>query len=116
MPAIAAIKTLVVVMGVLIVLGLGLLAYGVMRSAGTLAPETEAGTAAGMGTAPPAAAFGLRALDEPPGTRLNHVTGDGAGRVLLGLSGGGRPDRVVVIDGRDGRRLGTVLVGPDTAR
>jgi len=95
----AAVKSLVVFMGVLILLGLGLFGYGMMQQSGKLGRED--------GGRP---AFDRASLDEPEGTRISHMMSDGQGRLLLGLTGGGRPDRVVVIDPADGRRLGTVTV------
>jgi hypothetical protein len=98
----AAVKSLVVFMSLLLLLGLGLLGYGMMQKSRDLREATSA----------EAPAFGPVGLDEPAGTSLTHFAGDGQGRLLLGLTGGGRPDRVVVVDGASGRRLGTLSLGP----
>ena len=99
----AAVKSLVVFMGVLLILGLGLLGYGMVQQSDKMRQSEDNREAM----------FGPAALDEPEGTRIAHMRTDGAGRLLLGLTGGGRPDRVAVVDLADGRHLGTVLVtGP----
>jgi hypothetical protein len=82
----AALKAAVVVMGVLIVAGFALL-VGVLVSR------------MGGGPAVPVAAM----LDEPAGTRITSVAAS-AERLAVSLQGGG-PDRVVVLDLRDGRVL-----------
>jgi hypothetical protein len=82
-----ALKVLVVVMGVMIVLGVaGLVVVAARRVVAVPAPAARS------------------LLDEPAGT---HIVGVSAlpDRLALQLAGGG-PDRVVVIDLRDGRVLG----------
>ncbi|MBB4285255.1 hypothetical protein [Roseospira goensis] len=97
----AAVKGLVAFMSLLLLLGLGLLGYGMVQKSDEMRQPEGSGLAA----------FGPAGLDEPAGTRITHMVSDGRGRVLLGLTGGGRPDRVAVIDAADGRRLGTLTVG-----
>ena len=83
-----ALKVAVVVMGILIVGGtitLGVLLLG--RVSAQSGPMT-------------------RVLDEPPGTAIVG-TSTAPDRLTLLLHGGG-PDRVVVVDTRDGRVLGRV--------
>jgi hypothetical protein len=86
----AALKAAVVVMGVLIVAGFALL-VGVLVS--------RVGGGSSSGRAVPVAAT----LDEPAGTRIASVAAS-AERLVVSLQGGG-PDRVVVLDLRDGRVL-----------
>ncbi|SOD97556.1 hypothetical protein [Caenispirillum bisanense] len=115
-----ALKALVAVMGILIVLGLVLLGWGIytkMQKPGTVStaagPVVEAplaGTAPAAPAAapqPPAATFGTVTLAEPPSTEIEAV-GVAEGRILLRLGGGGKPDRVVVLRAADGARLGTI--------
>ncbi|EKV31378.1 hypothetical protein C882_3751 [Caenispirillum salinarum AK4] len=136
-----ALKALVVVMGILIVAGVGLVIYGVLTQFG---PDVEEGeTIAGPATAPgvappldtpapaapgggvvgavPAEPIGDIMLDEPAATEITGAT-VGENRILLRLSGGGRPDRVVILRATDGERLGSITLGgadeadaPDTA-
>jgi hypothetical protein len=75
---------LVVVMGVLIVAGTGLLGVMIVHR-----------------VAAPAAVAGNVVLDEPAGTRIAEVSALPDRRALR-LEGGG-PDRVVVVDLRQGR-------------
>jgi len=117
-----AVKILVAAMGVLIVAGMGLLIYGVMQTSGKLGadkaspppppPASASATAAPASSAEP---FGAVALGEPEGSHIAHMTSDGQGRLLLGVSGGGQPDRVLVIDATQGRRLGTIGLGPSVS-
>lgn len=102
----AAVKSLVAFMGILILIGLGLLGYGMMRASDELG--------AGQANQNEARHFGAVTLDQPTGSRLRQVMPDGAGRVLMTVTGGGRPDRVLVVDINSGRMLGSVhLAGED---
>ncbi len=78
---------LVVGMGVLIVAGVAVVAV------------TIVGRMGGHGAVPATVT-----LDQPAGTRIVGVAGLGD-RLAVVLQGGG-PDRVVVVDGRGGVRLG----------
>jgi len=102
----AAVKSLVAFMGILILIGLGLLGYGMMRTSDTMS--------AGRVHEGEARQFGAVFLDQPSESRLREVIPDGAGRVLITVTGGDRPDRVLVVDIDSGRLLGSVhLVGED---
>lgn len=120
-----ALKALVVVMGILIVLGIGLVVYGLLTQFGkggeavatapaVTPPMAEAvpvpGPAAGVVGRVPAEPFGSVLLDEPADTAITGASA-GDGRILLRLSGGGKPDRVVVLRGDDGSVLGTIGLG-----
>ena len=104
-----AVKTLVAVMTLLLLLGLGLLAYGMAQQSSKL------GRSEGDVTIPrvddPPMTFNSVALDEPAGSAIVATMADGRGRMLVTITGGGRPDRVVVVDMVEGRRLGVVTVG-----
>lgn len=127
-----ALKALVAVMGILIVLGLVLLGWGIYTKmqrqgtgptaavpgvevpvsgmAGTAAAPVAAPVAASTQATPPAVAaepFGTVTLAEPADTEIKAV-GVAEGRILLRLGGGGKPDRVVVLRADDGTRLGTI--------
>lgn len=113
-----ALKALVAVMGILIVLGLVLLGWGIYtkmeRPAAPVAavPAVEAplaGAPQAVEPMPPAPAgpFGTVTLAEPADTEIEAV-GMSEGRILLRLGGGGKPDRVVVLNAETGERLGTI--------
>lgn len=121
-----ALKVLVVVMGVLIIVGTAtLIAVIAHRMAAPAAGPGAHGTTASADTAvpsaappavpsatPPAAApvapF-ARLLDEPDGTRISGMTAAGD-RLAVALQGGG-PDRIVLIDPRDGHVAGRLRIG-----
>ena len=99
-PGTRALLALVIGMAVLI-------AVGVVVVVATLVHRTfGSGTA---GAARPGAA-GTVSLGEPPGSRIVSVS-SADGRVALLVSGGGVPDRVVLLDARDGGRVATVRLG-----
>jgi hypothetical protein len=82
----AALKAAVIGMGVLILLGVGVLAVVIAQRLAAPRPGLVNAT-----------------LDEPPGTHIAGVAAD-ADRLALRLEGGG-PDRVVVVDLRTGQVL-----------
>ncbi len=94
-------KALVIGMGVLIVLGLAGVVYGIARNAEKLQQREAAGDA---GPAEPLAGFGARTLDTPPGCRLAASHPLGARLLVLRLDG--LPERgcqqVLVVDLGDG--------------
>jgi len=92
-----ALKILVVVMGVLIVAGTATLAVLLIRRAGgDAAPQ-----------APTASAL-LRQLDEPSGTSIAAIALS-PDRLAIHLHGGG-PDRVVLIDPRNGATVARIAL------
>jgi hypothetical protein len=97
----ALLKGLVIGMGVLIVLGMGLLAWGVYsKTRGGAAAEFEA------------AAFGDILVDLGPGCTLASVTPDGA-RVWLRAEGPAPAcQRVIAVDLASGRTLGSIGAQP----
>jgi hypothetical protein len=94
-------KVLVVVMGVMIVAGTATLGVVIVRRLG----GPGAGSGAGSGTGSGAGAAIAAVLDEPAGTRIAGVAGAGE-RFVVTLSGGGVPDRAVLVDARSGAVVG----------
>jgi len=108
-------------MAILIVGGLGLLGYGVYSKLGgsvkSDAPAADNGDAPPVLAAPssvPAettlSSFGGIALNQPAGSRIAEATTAGT-LMTLRIEGGGRTDRVVVIDLNTGRVAGWIHVG-----
>ena len=93
-----ALKILVVVMGVLIVVGTATLAVLLVRRA--------SGDTATTSQPPASAAALLRQLDEPSGTSIAAIALS-ADRLVIQLRGGG-PDRVVLVDPRNGATVARV--------
>lgn len=87
-------KIAVVVMGVLIVAGTTTLVVVVFHRLSSLPPSHP--------TAP---------LDEPSGTRIISMVPVADG-LALALTGGGEPDRIVVIDPATGHVLRRILLHP----
>ena len=131
-----AIKALVIGMGVLIGVGLALVIYGISNKVGDRTEKTapgptaevplDGGIAPAPDTAPEAAPgqipptrvapspqrvrpFSLTLDGQPAGSRIvgTSLSGD---RVAVTLEGGGRPPRVVVVDLRSGKVVGTLAV------
>jgi hypothetical protein len=104
-----ALKALVVGLGVLIVGGICLLAYGLYMKASD--PDFSL-FRDGAGTAVPAMRFGRLGLDLPKGCSIVEMRPDGE-RLFLHI---GPPvkscERIIVIDAIDGTVLGTVETGP----
>lgn len=124
--------TLVVFMGVLIVIGLGLVGYGVYREMNGRAPEVRAPAvgAADIGaTAPHAGTPEDRAgslsrsiqqpilpapfaatLNLPRGASVKSV-GDAGGRLAVVVSLPSGEERILLLDPANGAILGTIAVG-----
>lgn len=94
-----ALKVLVIVMGVLIVLGLALVAYGLVTRV-----SRDRG---------PAGAFGDMALPLPAGCVIAEARSE-AGRLVVRADGPVERgcQQVVIIDLSEGRILGRVTAGP----
>ena len=102
-------KALVIGMGLLIVVGLGLVGFGIFRSGH---PDVPAGrdTAQAAHSPSPADRVGQFSLELPipPGTRLEQMQTAGD-RIVLRFAGVGG-DKLTVIDPLTGRVTGTVAV------
>ena len=104
-----AIKTVVALLGVLLIMGLGLLGYGFymkargpgQASGGTPAVAVEAGSGV--------ADFGTVRLDLPPGARIVQMEAAG-GRIVLRVATPDGHERLLVLDPEQGRVSGTFLL------
>jgi hypothetical protein len=112
-----ALKGLVIGMGVLIVLVMGVIAYGLTRKAADpdftffdFAGKTTAAAPAAVAAGGPSTPFGDVMLPLAPGCRIEDMRPDG-GRLFLrvGPAEGACP-QVVVIDLASGKVLGNVKV------
>lgn len=104
-------KGLVIGLGILIVLGLGAVAVGVVRTIGDLGRSGP--PAGGAGAAP--GRFDTSHIALPPGARLIDVAAAGD-RVLLRLGLADGTARIVVVDLNSGARLGTIELSPAADR
>lgn len=110
------IKILVAVMALLIVVGLGLLAWGMSRASSKLGQTQQSASVSALpvpAVAPPAAVpaqggYFSADISLPPGSRLEQMSTT-ADRVILRLMG---PDgeRLIVLDPTNGRVAGTVTL------
>lgn len=119
-----ALKTLVVFMGVLIVVGTGVVAYTVVKRG--LAPERAAEPAkppahtdhTDVARAPAAVdrlpAFGELTARLPPGYAPVEMTAEGD-RLMVRLEAAGRDPRILVLDLRTGRTLGSIVLEREAA-
>ncbi|MHC8509996.1 MAG: hypothetical protein ACYYKD_11520 [Rhodospirillales bacterium] len=99
-------KSLVIGMGILIVLGMGLLAWGVYQKTGGRA-ETAKGAGMGAGlSAPPA--FGYIPFDPGPGCAIAGIEPIGAGLWLRIEGEGPACQKAVLINLETGKVVGTV--------
>jgi hypothetical protein len=95
-------KAITVGMGFLIVGGLVVLGYGAMTQAGKLKMEKAAVQPE------PLKSFGTLELKEPAGSEIHDISGAGQ-RLFLRVTGGGLPERILVLDAESGQRLGTIF-------
>lgn len=100
-----ALKGLVIFMGLLLVAGFGLLAYGMYSKAGQL------GKSGGAARAADGAVFGQTEVPLPAGARVEQMVAAGE-RVVLRISGGGS-ERYLVLDPASGRVAGSFVLVPE---
>lgn len=113
-----ALKALVIGMGLLIVVGLGLLGYGVYRNSQHLAagkPTPPAKSVAAElpsrgASGGPSPAYYTVDLPIPAGTRLDQMAAAG-NRVILRFTGVDG-DRILVVDPQNGQVAGTISLVP----
>lgn len=104
-------KALVIGMGVLIVLGIGLLVYGLLMK--TKSPPTQPEPAA----ADSSKGFGERALAGNAGCRIERAIPDGR-RLIIELAPATdgtsalRCEKTIIIDMSDGTIIGTIALQP----
>jgi hypothetical protein len=106
-------KTLVILMGLLIVVGLGLVGYGVSRhrkGGEATAPDVGATSAA-----PGKAGYFASEVPVPHGAHLEQVTATGD-RLILRFTGGEgeKGDRLILVDVHNGQVTGTVILVPES--
>ena len=105
-----ALKTLVIVLGVLIVVSMGLLGWGFYSRLAQRAVPADAETVpSGKGRA--AAEFGDVRVELPAGCTVVELRPH-ADRLYLRTGPTGLCERIVVVDAGSGRVLGTILLKP----
>lgn len=104
-----ALKALVIFMGVLIVVGLVVLGYGLYLKAKKVTSDAPP-TLAAAPDRPVTGEFGAVQLKMPPGAKVEQMEAV-AGRLVLRLGGSGS-DRIIVIDPLTGRVTGTIALVP----
>ncbi len=105
-------KLVVIGLGVLIIVGLGLLVYGVTSRVAD--PEFRVSKERGAAPAAPNAlvpAFGEMRVPLPEGCTVVEMVPDG-GRLYLRTGPAGVCERILVIEADSGRALGTLLLRP----
>lgn len=115
-------KALVIFMGLLIVVGLGLVGYGVSRSHGNVAPATSAAIAIANQSNPAAASASIgqpaqavyfaSEMPVPRGSKLASVTAT-SDRLILHFTGASEGDRLVLLDAHNGQVNGNVTLVPE---
>ncbi len=103
-----ALKALVIGMAVLIVIGIGLVGYGLMRGK-AVQPQPQTVTLPTMAEGTP---FDVT-LPLPHGARLEQVAAT-ADRIVLRLTGP-EGDKLLLVDAHTGKLAGTVALVPDNA-
>ena len=116
-----ALKTLVAGLGLLIVIGSGVLVWGLYQKAtdpdfkmfsfGAAAPDRAATAQPSVPAAAPASAVGRPFADVDLGLPATCEIADmqvAAGRLFLRIGGGPGCERIVAVDPADGRVLGTI--------
>lgn len=109
-----ALKTLVTVMAVIIVVGVGAVMWGVVRQVNKIAepPETSPPLTGTSVVSDERSAWQNLALGQPEGTRIATVTNAGDLLILhVFTEAPGRDERLLVIDPGNGTFLGTIAVG-----
>jgi hypothetical protein len=107
-PNIRVLKRVVIVLGVLIVVSLAIVVWGVARNAGMMMAGGSDATIPGTA---PRGGFGEVAVAVPSGSRLVGVTADGE-RGLLRMRLRDGSDKVIIVDLGTGKVLGALVVDP----
>ena len=111
-----ALKGIVIGMGVLIVIGLGGVGYGIYKNASSLGKKSPAASSESSISKATESWSQALAVSLPPGCIVKDVkTGDGRMYVIIaGTSQEGKAvcSRVIVVDPASGKRLGTLKVIP----
>lgn len=113
-----ALKAIVILLGILLVVGTGVLIWGIARQIDRMGQtQADEEVTQAVNTAPAVmtnevAPWGRIDLKQPYGTRLQSVTNAGEYMVLHLYTGApGTDERVVVIDPGTGTVMGTVNLG-----
>lgn len=114
---IKVVKGVAILLGVMIVGGLALLAYGVfIYKPGKQNPQPEIAAQPSVPSAPAVMGdFNVIGLDQPTGSSVAAVTAQG-GLVYVTVRGGGEPDRVLVVDLARRNVLGRIDMGAADSR
>ena len=107
----AAIKTLVIVLGVLILAGLAAVSYGVLTQFSESDGDDGTGSETRPGAVSVAVPFGDLTVDVPAGARVEDTDLDG-GRLVVRLAMPDGEARLIVIDLAHGAVLGSVRLRP----
>lgn len=105
-----ALNIAVVVMGVMIVVGLAVIAVTIVKRLGG-ASEPPPAIALPVVPGGPLSAFDPATVPLPPGTRLQRIVPAGD-RLVLHMTGEGGKDVLMVLDMAGGRVLGSFLLEP----
>ncbi len=95
-----ALKALVIIMGILIVLGMGLFAWGISTKLGEMAETGEAAAPAAPWAAPVDVAI-------PPGARVTETRAE-HGRLIVSLRFNNGNSRILVFDLQTGQPIGAI--------
>ena len=101
-------KILVIALGVAIVIAIGLVIYGFSRLGATGDGSSSAELSANAVT--------LSDLGQPVGTDILQIVALNNSRVAVTLRGGTLPDRIVTVDLKTGRVVGTIFTSPPPAQ
>lgn len=114
-----ALKALVILLGILLVIGTGVLIWGIARQIQLVARQDDGDRVTQAVDTSPAVAtselapWGRVDLKQPYGTRIQTVTNTGEYIVLHLYTGApGTDERLVVLDPGTGTLMGTITVGP----
>ena len=95
-----ALKALVIIMGILIVIGMGLFAWGISMKFGEIAEQEEA-------TAPVTSWMAPLDVAIPPGARVIETRAED-GRLVVSLLLTNGDSRILLFDLETGRQIGTI--------
>lgn len=107
-----AIKALVIGMGILIVVGLGVLVWGLLRSGKELGQTAPVQVPLAGGEAAAPGGYYATDLALPAGARVVGMESVG-GLLALHIAGKDGPDTLLMLDPRTGRLAGTVILGTE---
>ena len=98
-------KVLVIALGLAIVVALGFVIYGFVRLGSGSNQDANS-------TAPTLNATVVGSLGQPAGSEITGMVPSGNTRLAVSLSGGGLPDRILVLDLKNGQIVTTTFASP----